>query len=277
MQLSAENIQNQQFHVRFRGFDVDEVDSFLIKVAENYQLLFVENQRLRELVSRLEDEQDQVQSQEKSFKNAIISAQTIADQMQEKAKVEATELLNKTEDNVNKMIAEAEAKSANLRREINILKEQKSVVKEELTAFLSAYLRRVEDDSLVNEQPDYPADDGKFAEGGKVAQAPVELAEIDLPAEELVDSAADFDSDEEEAAGVAVPEFVEDEELADLYQKIDLSDMDEEEAKEFDLSEISIPQEEDENNLPDINGDLSFSLDDPIDEDSADNGIALKK
>ncbi len=52
--LTPENIQNQQFHVRFRGFDVDEVDAFLEKVAENYLVLIKDNEKLKEKLNAIQ-------------------------------------------------------------------------------------------------------------------------------------------------------------------------------------------------------------------------------
>ena len=52
MSLTAEDIQTQQFHVRFRGFDVDEVDAFLERVAENFVLLKDEKRQLKEQVEK---------------------------------------------------------------------------------------------------------------------------------------------------------------------------------------------------------------------------------
>ena len=57
--LTPENIQNQQFHVRFRGFDVDEVDAFLEKVAEHYLLLSQENEKMAAELDSLKGQQAQ--------------------------------------------------------------------------------------------------------------------------------------------------------------------------------------------------------------------------
>ena len=37
MTITPQDIQSKQFHVRMRGFDVDEVDKFLEKVAEEME------------------------------------------------------------------------------------------------------------------------------------------------------------------------------------------------------------------------------------------------
>ena len=48
MSLTHEDIQQRKFKTKFRGFDINEVDSFLNEVAENFQALMQENTRLNE-------------------------------------------------------------------------------------------------------------------------------------------------------------------------------------------------------------------------------------
>ena len=89
MSLTAEDIQTKQFHVRFRGFDIEEVDTFLERIAENFVLLNAEKKELKDKVEKLEMEINKFYSQEKTFQHAIISAQQISDEMQEKSRLEA--------------------------------------------------------------------------------------------------------------------------------------------------------------------------------------------
>ena len=48
--LSPIEIQSHEFHRKFRGFDAQEVQLFLQAVAESYQTLILENQRLTQQV-----------------------------------------------------------------------------------------------------------------------------------------------------------------------------------------------------------------------------------
>ncbi|HPX11971.1 MAG TPA: DivIVA domain-containing protein [Syntrophales bacterium] len=48
------DIHNQQFRVRFRGFDIREVDRFLDTVARQLEERIAENDRLKEAVAALE-------------------------------------------------------------------------------------------------------------------------------------------------------------------------------------------------------------------------------
>ena len=54
MAITPEDIQHQEFQVRLRGFDMDEVDTFLEQVAEELYHLRRENDQLRELIRALE-------------------------------------------------------------------------------------------------------------------------------------------------------------------------------------------------------------------------------
>ena len=53
MILTPQDIQSQQFHVRFRGFDVEEVDTFLERVSEDLLTLMQENKQLKAKVEAL--------------------------------------------------------------------------------------------------------------------------------------------------------------------------------------------------------------------------------
>ena len=56
MRITPMDIRQQQFTVRmFRGFDVQEVDTFLEDVAQDYEALIKENALLKEQLQVLED------------------------------------------------------------------------------------------------------------------------------------------------------------------------------------------------------------------------------
>ena len=56
MRITPMDIRQQQFTVRmFRGFSVQEVDSFLEDVAQDYEALIKENALLKEQLQILED------------------------------------------------------------------------------------------------------------------------------------------------------------------------------------------------------------------------------
>jgi cell division initiation protein len=57
MKITPLDIQHQQFSVRLRGFDVSEVDRFLELVADTFEEVHGENERLKEKVQKTEPQE----------------------------------------------------------------------------------------------------------------------------------------------------------------------------------------------------------------------------
>lgn len=95
MTITPQDIQSKQFHVRLRGFDVDEVDKFLEKIAEEFLVVSLEHKQAFERIEALEKEIANFRNKEQAFQNAILSAQKISDEMQERSRREAEETLHK--------------------------------------------------------------------------------------------------------------------------------------------------------------------------------------
>lgn len=107
MTITPQEIQSKQFHVRLRGFDVDEVDKFLEKISEEFLVLSLEHKQAFERIDTLEKEIANFRNKEQGFQNAILSAQRISDEMQERSRRESEETLR----NARQEAAELEAKS----------------------------------------------------------------------------------------------------------------------------------------------------------------------
>jgi cell division initiation protein len=267
--LTPENIQNQQFHVRFRGFDVDEVDAFLEKVAENYLVLVKENEKLRDALAAIEGERDQVQSQERTFKNAIISAQTIADEMQAKAKQEAHVLKENARLEAAAMIDEAQAQESTLREQISSLLLEKQKLKDDLNAFLMSHMDRVD-----SQYPDVDQAAGRQEPVAKSAPRASIIGDIGSTHRRAAAPEAPVVEEMPEPLFREAPEEPQGEDLADLYEKIDLSEIKEDGMVEPAPSPAESSQpiqyatddlEDLDLSMPDLDGDMLFTLDDPLD------------
>ncbi len=260
MPLTPENIQNQQFHVRFRGFDVDEVDAFLEKVAENYLVLVKKNEQLTDEMTAVQGERDQIQAQDRSFKNAIMAAQNIADEMQAKARQEADLLKENARLEAATLVDEAKELEQALKKQIASLLLEKQQIKEELQGFLTSHLDRLDSQ--------YPA-----------ASATEQTREAAMPPTMTADiSAARHDSSQKEEA---VPQTMsEEDDLAALYEKIDLSTLAEEDLAEQPAGSTETKDAAPENKavrfamddlddfgltMPDLDGDMLIRLEDPLD------------
>jgi cell division initiation protein len=254
MTLTPQDIQSQQFHVRFRGFDVEEVDNFLERIAEEFLLLLEENKNLKEERETLRKEIDTYHVREKSFQNAILSAQQIAEEMKEKSRREAEEILIAAKNEARQLEREANAEVAALEGDVDRLKKMKAESRQELQRVLYNYLTQLEEGFTARVEP------GERPQEGGIGLPEANNREI--PKEE----------EEEQQESIV--------DLSDLYERIDLSDDFTETppghqtaapAEENDVLELFKMGEAEEellgNSLPDLDGDMLFSLEDPLDEE----------
>ncbi len=266
MTFSAQEIQAQQFHVRFRGFDVEEVDDFLEKVASAFDEINDENQRLKTQLETLEQELATYHSQEKSFQSAMVAAQSIAEEMKEKSKKEAEDVLAAAREESQKFQEDAHAEVATLEKDLDRLKELKGKVQDDMRQLLNSYLAMLEapageaaaaivDEALPPLEPIAEAEEAAPSVMDETlltpeAEAPVEEEEGDLSDLYVkIDLPDDFDAGD-------IPEAV------DSPQDMELPPM-----PDSDLLNLTDDDDEEPAGIPDLEGDMVFTLEDPLDEE----------
>jgi cell division initiation protein len=111
MTITPQDIQSKQFHVRLRGFDVDEVDKFLEKISEEFLVLSLEHKQAFERIDTLEKEIANFRNKEQGFQTAIISAQRISDEMQERSRRESEETVSKAKQEAAELEARSKAEA----------------------------------------------------------------------------------------------------------------------------------------------------------------------
>ena len=268
MILTAQDIQSQQFHVRFRGFDVEEVDDFLEKIAAAFQAVSEENQKLKGRLETMEKDLATYQNQQKSFQSAIIAAQNVADGMKEKSREEAEAIVAEAKEEARLRREEADREIAELKGKIEGLKSLREQARDDLRQQLKSYLHMLDTE---------PADSGRAMDH---FSSPSRRPEPQRTAIYGGRAATGIQTGgQRQETGRAASE---EPDLSDLYVKIDIpdSDLDSMTGAEDDFtspdiamsSAISTQKEilvmdEDEGPdtiLPDLDGDMAFSLEDPL-------------
>ena len=159
MRITPMDIRQQQFTVKmFRGFAVQEVDTFLEEVAEDYEALVKENGLLKEQLQALEDRTRGLEGREKILQDTLVTTQRLTEEMKESARREAAVIKREAELAGEKHLEALRAEEAALRTEINHLKRQRRQLGEALRSTLQMYHRLIDQD-LAGEAPggDAPA------------------------------------------------------------------------------------------------------------------------
>lgn len=109
------------FRKVFRGYDPEEVDTFLEVVAERFEELVSENRTLVERSERLRERVSGQEGREKAVQEALITAQELREEMRQQARREADFLRGEAEAEADRTVAEAERRVAERRKALEEL------------------------------------------------------------------------------------------------------------------------------------------------------------
>ncbi|MEN2994344.1 MAG: DivIVA domain-containing protein [Thermodesulfovibrio sp.] len=146
MRITPLDIQQKQFKVRFRGFDMEEVYSFLELVREELEELLKENSMLKEKVALLESQLEEYRKIEQSLRDTLMTAQRLVEDYQTNARKEAELIIKEAELKAESIIREAQEKVVKIHEDIVDLKGIRRHFKEEIRRLIEAHLRMLEFD-----------------------------------------------------------------------------------------------------------------------------------
>lgn len=182
MTITPQDIQNKEFREAFRGYNEDDVDTFLDGVAEEYGRLFAENQRLRIQLASVQQDAAQrgvvlpdadatvqspvpaaapgIRAEERAeareeMKRALVATQRAAEAALEEAKRRAAEIVSRAETRakeIDEMTArrakDVDAPSAvaleTIQERIEQLKRQESELRSRLRRMLAEHVKMLQ-------------------------------------------------------------------------------------------------------------------------------------
>lgn len=107
MDLTARDIHEKQFHDAWRGYNQEEVDDFLDRIAEVLDRVQRENETLQKRVNELDTAVSASRDTEEMLKKTLVSAQQAAEEAIATAKAKASELITEAEERARRSIEEA--------------------------------------------------------------------------------------------------------------------------------------------------------------------------
>ncbi len=94
--LTGAQIRMHEFKKGVRGYSVDDVDEFMEEIVHDFDVLYSENNVLREKIETLEANLEHYKSIENTMNNSILAAQQAADLMKESAHKEMELIVEKS-------------------------------------------------------------------------------------------------------------------------------------------------------------------------------------
>ncbi|MEA3416096.1 MAG: DivIVA domain-containing protein [Thermodesulfobacteriota bacterium] len=144
MKITPIEIQQQQFKVRFRGFDVREVDRFLEQMTDTFELLQQENENAQNEIRRIKLESQGYKEREETFKRAMLNSQKVLDKMKENARKSAELIVAGAEVKAEKILNRAHKRLAQLHDDIAELKRQRIQIEVQIHSIIEAHTKLLE-------------------------------------------------------------------------------------------------------------------------------------
>ncbi len=144
MKTTPLDIQQQQFKVKFRGFDIREVDKFLEQIADSFASLQQENESLHEKITRLKLESHGYKEREETFKRVMLNSQKVLEQMKENARKSAELVIADAEVRAEKILNRAHSRLAQLHEDISELKRQRMQIEVQIRSVIETHSKLLE-------------------------------------------------------------------------------------------------------------------------------------
>ena len=110
MRITPLDIQQKQFPMKFRGFDVEEVYAFLEIIREEMEDLLRENASLKENAQRLESQIKEYRDMETTLRETLLTAQQMVEDYKTNARKEAELVVKEAELKADSVLKEAQEK-----------------------------------------------------------------------------------------------------------------------------------------------------------------------
>jgi cell division initiation protein len=137
MKISPMDIQRQSFGLGLRGFDRDEVRTYLNIVAEEVAALQRERDTLAQKVQDLEALLEEHRQRETILKNTLLTAQRVSEEIRDNARKQAEATVKEAEIQADRLLELAQARSHEVERGILELRGQRTSLRTDIRALIT--------------------------------------------------------------------------------------------------------------------------------------------
>jgi len=216
MELTPNDIRNYEFQTQMRGYDKDEVDSLVKRLAEMFEQLKQDNLKFSMESDSLKSQLESLKELEETIKNATIDARKNADALLSNANEEATKLVEDAKAEAEELIGSKQEEHDALERKIKQLEETRKSFVDNLQGLISSHLTQLESAPLPAES--------------SIDESTEEPKSVEDMSQEMLDNLSD--SLEEDVYDETEEEPADDEQIDEHEEEVESVEYDDEE--EFD-------------------------------------------
>nr|WP_046159912.1 DivIVA domain-containing protein [Caldanaerobacter subterraneus] len=127
--LTPMDIHNKEFRRSFRGYNEEEVDEFLDKVMEDYEMLYRENAELKERINIMNEKLQSYINMETTLNNTLIVAQNTAEELKRNAEKETQLIIQNAHQTAEKILEQANPEVVKIKMELERYRKRLNIFK----------------------------------------------------------------------------------------------------------------------------------------------------
>lgn len=148
--ITPVDLETTVFHRGFRGYNVSEVQEFMVKITQDYEHLYRENIDLKEKIDELNTRLSQYQLMEETLRNAMVLAQETAEEVKNSAKHQAELFVRDAEQKGDRIKGRIKEEIQGEIQKLATLKNQVEFFKSQFKSFLKGLLDIAENQFELN-------------------------------------------------------------------------------------------------------------------------------
>jgi cell division initiation protein len=152
MRITPMDIEQQQFGRSFRGYNEEEVDNFLDRVAKDYEDILNENIKLKEEIEKLQSRLEEYSRMEETLRTALVNAQQSAATIKENVQKETQVMIDNARIDAEKIKQQAKREIHDITNEIEALRKRKFLILEKFKNSLKLHMRMLDEEK--EEEPE---------------------------------------------------------------------------------------------------------------------------
>lgn len=152
MKITPMEIKQTGFKVRMRGYDKQEVDSFLDLLSEEFETIIMENNSLRERLTTLDDQLSELKKKEHALNSTLLKVHDLVEEIKHVAQKEAQLMIKEAELRGEEIISIARKELAAIKSEIQGIKREKVIFLEKTKALVNTFNKIVNIEEMDREE-----------------------------------------------------------------------------------------------------------------------------
>jgi len=141
MKITPIDISGHRFAKRMRGFDQEEVRSFLNLVSGEFEKTIIENNSLKEELAHIKANIADYKERERILKDTLVTAQKLAEDIREEARKEAALALKEAELRGAQLLDQAARKASQIEGVIQNLRVERDGFEQRIRGAVEQHLR----------------------------------------------------------------------------------------------------------------------------------------